>query len=220
MRAMPPKYPHSRILVFAREPVLGLVKTRLHGAIGPEGALRLYKAMLTRITDTLAASNLAAWDLCVTSNPSHEMFVTICNKTNIVLQSNGDLGQKMSTAIAHSLAKAEVESVIVIGSDCPAMSQDYLDCAIRGLNDGNDVVIGPAEDGGYVLLGLQRPIPELFEAIPWGSAQVLEHTLQRLQKRGASYQLLEPLWDVDIDKDLLRLQALDPPLDWVDTPSE
>lgn len=217
---MAPKYPHTRIRVFAREPVLGLVKTRLHSAIGPERALQLYKAMLTRITSTLAASNLAAWDLCVTSGLTHEMFVTICDGKNITLQSEGDLGQKMSTAMAYSLAQAEVENVIVIGSDCPAMSQAYLESAIRGLNDGNDVVIGPAEDGGYVLLGLKRPYPELFEGIPWGSAQVLNLTLQRVQELGASCQLLEPLWDVDRDEDLPRLQELDPPLDWVDESPE
>lgn len=210
------KYPHSRILLFAREPLLGQVKTRLQPAMGQEQALLLYEAMLGRIATTLEDSNLAEWALCVTSNPSHETFVSLCNKKNIYLQSGGDLGQKMSAAIAQALAQDEVQSVIVIGSDCPAMSPAYLDAAIAVLDDGSDVVLGPAEDGGYVLLGSRRVIPELFDGIAWGSSEVLNATLRRLERLEISYQLLETLWDVDRPEDLGRLEELDPPLNWVD----
>lgn len=208
------KYPNSRILLFAREPVLGQVKTRLQGAIGQQQALRLYRAMLERIAAVLQASNLAAWNLCVSSNPADELFISICDENNITLQAEGELGEKMRTAMACALEKPELDCVIIIGSDCPAMSQGYLESAIEVLNSGKDVVIGPAEDGGYVLLGLKRIIPELFEDIPWGSSSVLEETLARLQKTGASYQLLESLWDVDRPEDISRLEELDPPLCW------
>lgn len=209
------KYPNSRILVFAREPVLGQVKTRLQAAIGQEQALLLYKAMLGRIAGTLNTSNLSNWDLYVSSNPSHELFTSICNIKNIYPQVEGDLGQKMSAAIAQTAVQAELESVIIIGSDCPAMSPAYLDSAITALDDGCDVVLGPAEDGGYVLLGLRRTIPELFVEIPWGSSEVLNLTLLRLQELGLSYRLLETLWDVDRPEDLGRLEELDPPLNWL-----
>jgi len=208
------KYPHSRIAIFAREPVLGQVKTRLAPAIGQAQALHLYKAMLGRTGNTLEACGLAGWDLWVTSNPSHEYFISLCNKKNIILQEGDDLGQKMSAAMGLMLDQSEIDSSIIIGSDCPAISPAYLDTALGLLNEGCDVVLGPAEDGGYVLLGMRRVIPELFEGIGWGSGEVLSDTLQRLQALGISYRLLETLWDVDRAEDLLRLGELSPPLQW------
>lgn len=210
------KYPHSRILLFTREPLLGQVKTRLYPATGHEQALLLYEAMLRRVASMLEDANLADWDLLVTSNPSHKTFISICNKKNIYLQMEGDLGQKMAAATAQALAREEVQSVLVIGSDCPAMGPDYLNAAIAALEEGNDVVLGPADDGGYVLLGLRRVIPELFAGIPWGSSEVLKASLRQLDRLKVPYQLLETLWDVDRAEDLRRLQELDPPLDWVD----
>ena len=216
---MTTKHPHSRIILFAREPILGQVKTRLHPAIGQAGALGLYKAMLGRVTETLNSSQLANWELCVTSNMSHKYFITLCNKRDITLQVGTDLGQRMSQAIAGGLGKEQVEKVLIIGSDCPAMSEDYIDSALTALEEGNEVVLGPAEDGGYVLVGMSRQVPEIFEDMPWGSDQVLSQTLQRLEKLGVSYRLLAPLWDVDRPEDLARLSELSPPLKQWDDPA-
>ena len=97
------------------------------------------------------------------------------------------------------------------------MDSAYLEGALMALGQGNEVVIGPAEDGGYVLIGLKQPCPGLFQGIEWGSERVLSQTLQRLAQLKLPYALLEPLWDVDRPQDLQRLAELNPPLD-VDLP--
>lgn len=211
---MTKKYPNSCIIVFAREPRLGEVKTRLANVIGRQKSLALYEAMLHRLGTLLQRCNLAKWDLWVTSNSSHKSFISICNLKDIYIQNGVDLGQKMSNAIINTLARKEVESVLVIGTDCPALDTDYLDSALQALEMGNEVVLGPAEDGGYVLIGARRCIPELFFAIPWGTNKVLAETVQRLDAQGLPYKLLQTLWDVDRVDDLNRLKQLNPPLGW------
>lgn len=211
---MTKKYPNSRIIVFAREPRLGQVKTRLASTIGDNKALALYTAMLTRVGTLLEASDLANWDLWVTSNSSHESFLSICKQKNIYLQKGKDLGQRMDFALSQTLHQEPIESVLIIGSDCPALEASYLNAALEALDSGIEIVIGPAADGGYVLIGSRQAIPELFSKISWGSDQVLAETRQRLVRHGLSYTLLETLWDVDRPEDLLRLEQLNPPLTW------
>jgi rSAM/selenodomain-associated transferase 1 len=205
-------FPRSRIAVFAREPILGKVKTRLLGALGERQALTLYQQMVARITSCIDSSQLAQLDLWVTSNPSHEYFLTLCNEMNIYIQTGSDLGAKMAFAIDHTLAGDAVESVLIVGTDCPVMDAGYLRSALTALRAGNEVVIGPAEDGGYVLIGMRRALPELFADIPWGTDKVLTKTLARLTDLGINYQLLPTLWDVDVPADLVRLEDLQPPL--------
>ena len=207
-------HPRSRILVFAREPLLGKVKSRLAVEIGAQEALAVYRAMLARLGQLLNQAQVAAWDLCVTSNCSHKDFVSICNKTNITLQSGQDLGARMDIAIRQTLQRENVESVVLIGTDCPAVTERYLDQALLALESGVDVVLGPAEDGGYVLVGMRRPITAVFEDIPWGTDQVMSRTLEALKANELSYELLDMLWDVDRPEDLVRLQSLVPPLHW------
>lgn len=207
-------HPRSRIVVFAREPLLGKVKSRLANEIGAEEALAVYQAMLARLGQLLTHAQIAAWDLWVTSNRSHKDFLSICNKTNIYLQSGQDLGAKMDDAIRQTLLEQNVESTILIGTDCPALTAAYLDQALLALESGVDVVLGPAEDGGYVLVGMRRPIAAVFEDIPWGTDQVMRRTLETLKAKELTYKLLDTLWDVDRPEDLARLQLLEPPLSW------
>lgn len=207
-------HPRGRIVVFAREPRLGQVKSRLAKTLGAPAALALYRAMLARVGSLLQHAGLAPWDLWVTSNPSHKDFITLCNATNIYLQKGADLGARMDFALSQTLDRADSDAVILIGTDCPALSADYLHGALAALESGSDVVLGPAEDGGYVLIGARRPISALFEAMPWGSDQVLARTLERLADSGLSYHLLETLWDVDYPDDIPRLKSLTPPLHW------
>ena len=204
----------SRIIVFAREPSLGKVKSRLASEIGAQEALAVYQAMLLRLGELLAGAQVAEWDLWVTSNISHENFLSICNKKNIYLQNGQDLGVKMYGAIRQTLLDKNVENVILIGTDCPSLTKDYLNQALLALNSGSDVVLGPAEDGGYVLVGMRRPIAAVFEGIPWGSGEVMQRTLITLRANDLSYRLLDTLWDVDGPEDLARLQLLEPPLNW------
>ena len=207
-------HPRSRIIVFAREPRLGEVKSRLASEIGEQEALAVYQAMLLRLGELLVGAEIAEWDLWVTSNISHEKFLSICNRKNIYLQNGQDLGVKMDCAIRQTLMDKNVENAILIGSDCPSLTKDYLEQALLALDSGSDVVLGPAEDGGYVLVGMRRPIAAVFKGIPWGSAEVMQRTLQALRANDLSYRLLDTLWDVDRPEDLSRLQLLEPPLNW------
>ncbi|MEX0963314.1 MAG: TIGR04283 family arsenosugar biosynthesis glycosyltransferase [Pseudohongiellaceae bacterium] len=204
----------ARLAVFAREPRLGQVKSRLAVEIGEPAALAVYEAMLRRLGTLLNQAGLAAWELWVTSNTSHERFLSLCNKKDIHLQLGQDLGARMSHTLQQTLRRGDTDVVVLIGTDCPALTADYLHRALSALEAGTDVVLGPAEDGGYVLIGARAPIPELFEGISWGSDQVLAQTLVRLEASQLSCQLLETLWDVDRPEDLARLRQLEPPLHW------
>ena len=205
---------HPRIAVFAREPLLGHVKSRLAKEIGEASALVVYRAMLARVTGLLGSADIADWDLWVTSNIFHKDFITNCNKTNIYIQEGADLGAKMSRTIELTLQREDANAAVVIGTDCPALTADYLQKALDALSSGVDVVLGPAEDGGYVLIGMGQPHPTLFSTIDWGTDRVMAQTLEAIGACGLSYQLLDTLWDVDRPEDLQRLRLLNPPLDW------
>lgn len=205
-------HPRARIIVFAREPVPGKVKTRLQPALGRTGALALYRALLARLGRRLTAATLAPWELWVSSNQDHEDFITICNKKDINLQSGADLGARMDHASATVLARDGVDRVLLIGCDCPLLDGDYLGRALVALSQA-DVVLGPAEDGGYVLIGMKRPQPALFRDVAWGTGRVLAQTRAHIAAAGLTAELLEPLWDVDRPEDLGRLAALDPAME-------
>ena len=206
------RFPTARIVVFAREPVLGQVKTRLEPVLGEAGCLELYRSMLSRILATVRQSSLAPLALWVSSNASHELFLSYCNKRDIHLQKGQDLGQKMARAAQECLADDCVDSLLIIGADCPAMDANYLAAALEALQAGNQVVIGPARDGGYVLIGLNSPHEQLFRDIEWGTERVLEQTLAHINTAKLPCHLLESLWDVDSPEDLQNLEKLDPPL--------
>ena len=208
------RYPAARIMLFAREPKLGAVKTRLAAHIGAEAALRLYRAMLRRVVETIEQSALAEFQLWAASDGEHEEFLCLCDFRDIRLQEGEDIGSRMRHAAAAELAQEGVECVLIIGADCPALTADYLEQALEALAAGIDLVLGPARDGGYVLIGLRRSPAELFRAVDWGGSQVLPQTLARARELGLSHQLLEPSWDVDDVDDLPLLDTLRPPLSW------
>jgi uncharacterized protein len=118
-------------------------------------------------------------------------------------QINGDLGRRMGYAFDQTLKVSE--SALLIGSDCPSLSCDDLEKAMGILAKRADAVIGPAEDGGYVLLGLRRYGPELFEGISWGGDAVLAETRSRLRRLGWRWRELSERWDVDRPEDVDRL---------------
>lgn len=208
------KYPSARIAIFAREPEIGEVKTRLAAQIGAEAALGLYLAMLRRVVETVEQAALAEFHLWAASDPGHEEFRALCNVQDTRLQQGEDLGSRMHHAAAAELAEDGVEFVLIVGSDCPALTPDYLEQALEALAAGVEVVLGPARDGGYVLIGLRRVSAELFREVDWGGPGVLEQTLERVREAGLSHQSLESLWDVDGADDLPLLEELRPPLSW------
>ena len=208
------KYPSARIAIFAREPKIGAVKTRLAAQIGAEAALRLYLAMLRRVVETVERAALAEFHLWAASGREHEEFLALCNVQDIRLQQGEDLGSRMHDAAAAELAEDGVEFVLIVGSDSPALTPEYLEQALEALAAGVEVVLGPARDGGYVLVGLRRSSGELFREVDWGGPDVLRQTLERVREAGLRHQLLESLWDVDDANDLPLLEELRPPLSW------
>jgi len=196
-------------VVFARAPVAGRVKTRLQPQLGEAACLRLYEGLLDRTMCSVTAQGLAPVQLWVDDDPHNETFLSYCNKSNIYIQAEGDLGQKMAHAVATVLSQDDVDSVILLGSDCPELDAAHLGLALQGLADGEDAVITPAEDGGYVLLGLHSPLLAVFENIDWGGERVFEQTQKRFAAVGVKVKTLPMLWDVDRPEDLQRLVNLD-----------
>ncbi len=188
-------------IVFARFPEPGRVKTRLTPWLSPEAAAALYRAFLADTLDTLRASTASRRVVAFTPAARAEEMAALCEGPSVVgsdlalaPQAEGDLGARMAAAIAAARDEGATRTV-VIGSDCPTLPPDAVDRALAALEQ-REVVIGPATDGGYYLIGCAgAPPPALFEGIEWGTSTVLAATLERLG--GASVALLEPWRDVD-----------------------
>ncbi len=197
------RYPDSRILLFAKPPVPGRVKTRMIPQLGKGGAARLYQHMLRHMWRITNAGLLCPVQLWVTAEPEHPFFAALPGLQDPRLQQGADLGARMHHAA--STALRHCEQVLIIGGDCVSLDSSYLAQALDTLRSGNDVVIGPAEDGGYVLLGLRRADVPLFEAMPWGASDVFRQTGERLTAAGVRWQVLPERWDVDQFPDLRRV---------------
>ena len=200
------RHPDARILVFAKAPRAGTVKTRLIPALGPEGAAALHRLLTTHTVATLSRSRLAPLTLCVTPDVDDDFLRALARRAGMALEAqvDGDLGRRMAAALRR--AQTESEQVLLVGTDCPNLDELYLGAALAALESGVDVVLGPAEDGGYVLIGLSRPVDErLFKDIDWGTDRVLEQTRARLAALGWSHRELPTRWDVDRPEDLARL---------------
>lgn len=206
-----PSREQSLILIqLARRPVAGRVKTRLIPALGEQGALQAH-VMLSQMTlDTLLAVRLGAVWLQWDSQPclaDHCGGLLVDGSVKQGVQQGDNLGDRMQHALQSALQYAP--KALLVGSDCPGLSPAYLRQASAVL-DNHGVVLGPAEDGGYVLVGINRSLQDpavLFAGIPWGTAQVLEKTLAGLKYADISYGLLPVLWDVDVFADYCRFQA-------------
>ncbi len=196
----------TRIIVMAKAPRAGLAKTRLAPALGSEGAAALAARMLEQALTQALAAHIGPVELCVTPDPSDALFTRLAQELPITLasQGDGDLGARMARALNRGLALQP--AAIVIGSDIPALDAAYLRAAAAALAT-HEVVIGPATDGGYVLLGLTRPLPFLFDAMQWSHDQVLSQTRERLARAGVSFVELPPLADVDRPDDLVHVPA-------------
>lgn len=197
------QFPDARVLLFAKAPEPGLVKTRLIPTIGRDGSAALYVELLSAVVRRLAV-DIAPLQLWCTPNTEHPFFQALAQGPGITLhiQQGDDLGQRMAHAARSALTAAC--SVVLIGGDCPVLEKEHLNQALTWLAEGNDAVLGPAEDGGYVLLALKQMDAHLFEQIAWGGDAVCEITRQRLRALNWTWRELEPLWDVDREEDLLR----------------
>ena len=181
------------ISIFARLPVPGKAKTRLIPAIGEESASRVYARLLNHTVAQVEASGLP-FELRVTGGEMAAFGELFGKDVRVVEQGEGDLGARMARVDAPA---------IIIGSDCPAVTPELFRVAARELAE-RDVVIGPASDGGYYLIGLARPMPFLFAEMEWSTETVFAETLARLAAQGIGPAVLPELDDIDTPGDLAR----------------
>jgi rSAM/selenodomain-associated transferase 1 len=194
----------NRLAVFARWPTPGAVKSRLSPALPSPLNLDLYRAMLrdalAAASGSGAAERFLSWDDAPAGSGLEPPDGFVARS-----QRGHDLGERLTHALDELLAGTGAR-VVVIGADCPELTPGILREAFDALGPA-DLVLGPASDGGYYLIGLRRPAPALFASIAWGTASVLEQTLDRARRSGLETALLGGLADLDTPDDLVRFAA-------------
>lgn len=208
--AMPlPSNSPVSIAILAKAPIPGLAKTRLIPTIGAHAAAVLQERLTERTVTTALAANIGPVTLWCAPDSTHSTFLRLVARLRITLkpQPQGDLGARMLAAAA-----ACSGPVLVIGTDCPALTEMHLRGAANDLRDGTDVILIPADDGGYVLIGTRSQQPALFAGIAWGTKTVLAETRARIIENCLVLTERPPLWDVDTESDLARLERAHPEL--------
>jgi rSAM/selenodomain-associated transferase 1 len=192
------------VIVFAKAPRPGHAKTRLIPALGEQGAAQLAERLLQLTLEHALGAGTGPVELCVTPDRHHRAFAAASSLHALAIteQGDGDLGQRMARALERSLATQP--RALLIGTDAPGLDAAYLRDAARAL-DHADAVFGPAADGGYALVGLKQPVPELFAAMRWSHARVMADTRQRIIDLGLRHVELAVLHDVDEPADLVHL---------------
>jgi rSAM/selenodomain-associated transferase 1 len=191
------------IAVLAKAPIPGLAKTRLVPALGIDGAARLQARLIERAVETACRAGIGPVTVWATPDASHPAFQALHARFVLAFsrQRDGDLGARMLAAMAAAGGPA-----LVIGSDCPALTPDHLHRAADVLRRAAEVVVFPAEDGGYVLIGARKPLPALFSDMRWGTNLVMAETRRRLMTLGLAWCEPATLWDVDVPDDLARMR--------------
>jgi rSAM/selenodomain-associated transferase 1 len=208
----------AALVIFAKAPVAGLAKTRMIPALGAQGSARLAQQLLLNAVQQAAQVPWDALALCVSPDTTHPAFAlaqelvhkpttaTPQSPLTLSLQGDGDLGQRMHRALVHGLSQHA--AVVLMGTDAPGLNAAVLQQAALALQT-HDAVFVPAHDGGYALVGLRRPAPELFEAMVWSTASVMAETRMRAHRAGLRWCELAPVHDMDEPSDLQHL-----PPDW------
>ncbi|MDH4228276.1 MAG: TIGR04282 family arsenosugar biosynthesis glycosyltransferase [Nitrospirota bacterium] len=205
--------PATRLIVFARQPRAGRVKTRLAAAIGAAGAANLHAAFVTDLVTRLAPHFPLA--IYATPNPDTPFFQTLAAATGARLarQVGGDLGARMAHALRTELENG-AEHVLLIGSDLPTLPVFHLHRAVELLASASDVVFGPAADGGFYLVGVPQGalghwpgVEKMFDGVPWSTPSVLSDTLARAADTALRVAFVPSWYDVDTPADLERLTA-------------
>ncbi|NND38415.1 MAG: glycosyltransferase [Pseudomonadales bacterium] len=201
----------AQILLFARAPVVGKVKTRLIPTLGKQAACDLHEKLVHHVLALLATSAVSESRLYCDApeHPGAQQWQRENRTRKLYRQRGSDLGKRMLAAAAESFDETDATYLLLIGSDCPFITGNYLASAIQALKDGADVVFGPAMDGGYVLLGINGLYDCLFENIAWGSGQVLQQSVRAAEREGLVCAQLEPLADIDRPEDVALLGGLD-----------
>lgn len=192
------------IAILAKAPIPGYAKTRLAQHIGAVRAAELQAQLIARTLQTALAAQTGSVALWAAPDLSHPVFDAIAGRDDVAVmpQPQGDLGFRMLHA-----ARANGGATLIIGTDCPALNPAHLQNAASALRAGFATCLIPAEDGGYVLIGMRDPQPCLFIDMPWGTSDVLALTRERMRANGLSCAEQDALWDVDTFRDFKRLEA-------------
>ncbi len=192
------------LIIFVRNPELGKVKTRLAATIGNEKALLIYKELLQHTFNISSETNAAKFIFYF--NEPEENDIWDAEGFTKKVQSPGNLGYKMKDAFTH-LFNDGYEKIVIIGSDCFELTTIIIEEAFT-LLEKNVAVIGPANDGGYYLLGLKKMLPYIFENKQWSTQHVYDETINDLTKNNISFHALINLTDVDTEEDWLKTKEI------------
>ena len=193
----------NKLIIFTKSPVLGEVKTRLQPDYSPEQSLMVHKKLISHTLELTKSLKNMDIELCCAPDRNTSYFLACENNYPIMLnnQQGDDIGERMAFSMSVSLQT--YEKVVVIGTDCPDINEDYINQAFDALSS-TDVVIGPAMDGGYVLLGLKKFSIELFKNISWSTDKVLSQTKRNLKNLSLEYTELDVMHDLDRPEDLQK----------------
>lgn len=191
------------LIIFVKNPVLGKAKTRLAASIGDVAALKVYRQLLAYTK--LVVDGLDAEKSVWYSSFIDQEDIWTNGEFNKKVQTGDDLGQKMKNAFEATFAQEKSDAVVIIGSDCAELEERHVSEAFDAL-ESNDIVLGPAKDGGYYLLGMRVFVPELFKSIDWSTSKVAEQTLYAIKENNLSYLLLDELNDVDTVEDYVQIK--------------
>ena len=197
----------TKLVVFAKAPQAGSVKTRLIPALGAEGAAALAQRMLAHVLQQALQAGAGPVELCMSPPPGDPAWEKIAIPAAVLRtsQGEGDLGERMARAVRR-VTTEEGLPVLLMGSDCPALTAAVIQEAARQLQT-HDALLVPVADGGYVLIGLKSPSPSLFERMPWSTANVAGETLSRMAALGLKVWCGPLLHDIDEPADLVQLPA-------------
>lgn len=200
----------AAVAIMAKAPVAGLAKTRLAPMIGATAAARAQRLFTRHTLYVAQQAALGPVRLWCAPDPTHRFFRALAGgyrDLQQLAQAAGDLGARLRQAMEQHFATTPTLPLLIVGTDCPVLAPGHLQQAAQALAS-HDAVLIPATDGGYVLIGMRRPLPQAFDGITWSTAQVLQQTRERLQAAGATWRELAPLWDVDEPGDWQRYQRL------------
>ncbi len=200
---------NNALIIFAKQPLPGLVKTRLTPPLSPDQATELYRCMLgdtlAKVAELPATDRLLMYEEQLGAAAYFQQTAAGCR---LYPQRGDDLGDRMANAFGLAFADG-YQAAVIIGTDSPDLPLSFIEAAFRELEQSSvDAVYGPSEDGGYYLLGLKRVYAELFRDIPWSSDGVLEKSLARAERAGIRTTLLPSWYDVDTAADLQRPELL------------
>ena len=191
------------LLVFTKAPVRGHVKTRLIPSIGRRHATSIYQEILTKTLSTARKSNFSSIQVWVDDRIEHAYFNRLKSRHKVKLykQKGKDLGERMLNAF--NIALRQYPHAVLVGGDCPSLVCSDLITASKYLKNNTDVVLGPAIDGGFYLIGLNKNYAQIFSNIKWGKSRVFADTCENISALGLKLDFLPERWDVDRSVDLL-----------------